>query len=189
MKYEELPISFEDLEPKTDRSPGLHGSDLIKHVLMHWDPKRFGGEVTEETRQAWLVGFAFEEMVGAALARIASRGSKDITQLEIEKEGVYWTIDCFDFSTWRVREYKSTEMSSKWPLNNYRFWHWVIQVKAYCYVADTKEAELYALFMRGDYKEKRKDLKGWLLRFSERELEENWVMLMNAKRDIERGEK
>jgi hypothetical protein len=186
VKFSPIPISISDLEPRTNRSKGLHASDIIKHLLVHWDPKRFGGEVDETTRKLWLTGFVFEQAMSSGLAALARGRNSRLVQLELEEEGVFRTIDTFDTEKWKVVEYKSTEMSSRHPITSYRFWHWMIQIKDYCSVAGTQEAELYVLFMRGDYKEKRRDLKAWELKFTERELRENQVMMRNARRDMER---
>ena len=175
-------VSVEDLQAEHVRSPGVHFSDLLKPILRKMDPKRFGGgEIDPEFVFA---GFVWEEVMSGALARMARGRRKYLHQMEVVFREVILTIDTFDLEKWRVHEYKFTEMSSRHSILDHRFWHWWVQIKAYCLATGTKEAELWVYFARGDYKGKRREAKRWVAEFSERELEENWMMLENKKKEL-----
>ncbi len=176
-----LALDISDLTPSSDRSPGVHFSDLLKSILVKMDRKRFGGEFDPEFA---LAGFIWEELMSEALGRMARGRNRHLTQLEVFFRRVYLTIDTFDTQTWRVLEFKYTEMSSARPPTDHRFWHWISQLKAYCLATGTTEAELWAYFARGNYREKRRETKRWLVKFTARELEENWMMLENARKGL-----
>ena len=55
-------------------------------------------------------------------------------------------------------------------------------------MADTREAELYALFVNGNYERGEgkggPEMKRWEVEFTEREIEENWMAITNALRKL-----
>ncbi len=198
MKAREMKMDVRELLPERPRAPGLHFSDVVKPLLRNWDPERFGGKKPEtglddRKRSLFLVGFIFEEAMNAAFAKIM-REARGLTQLEIEAEmagrKITLTIDLFDPRSWLVCEGKTTFMSSRRPITDRKLWHYLVQVKAYCWATETTEAELWVLFLRGDYGENwTPEVKRWRLEFTRAELAENWKMLENKLRDmIRKGE-
>lgn len=191
MKLTPGEIQIAELEPAKFRSPGIHHSTILKEILRGVDPKRFGGEGGLNSARTF-TGFVWEEVLGEAFTKLA-RGSKPaLCQLELQREmegrTVFFTLDAFDTNRWRVHEYKCTWMSSRHPIEDHRFWHWFAQLKSYCKVADTREAELYALFVNGNYERGEgkggPEMKRWEVEFSEREIEENWMAITNALRKL-----
>ena len=185
MKLTEHALTIAKLTPPAERSPGVHLSEILRYLLTRQDPGRFkpGGEFDPEFVFA---GFIWEELVSGALSKLAGKSDpkRYITQLEILFREVYCTIDVFDTKLWRVLECKYTESSSGRSIRDHHFWHYFAQIKAYCLATGTREAELWVYFARGDYKGKRREAKRWEVRFSERELEENWMMISSAARQM-----
>lgn len=59
-----------------------------------------------------------------------------------------------------------------------KFWGWIIQLKAYCYVLEIKTARLRAFFVNGDYKAKTPEYRVWHFEFTEEELQQTWRLLV-----------
>jgi hypothetical protein len=71
-------------------------------------------------------------------------------------------------------------MSSKGCPEDKKFWHWLVQIKAYCHLLDTTRARLHVFFVNGDYASHRDpQYRSWDLGFHEGEIAENWSMLVN----------
>lgn len=186
MKSSPIEISVEDFEPQLERSKGIHVSQCIKRLLVKMDPKKYGGEGFDRDRM--FVGFLWEEVMSAAFARLARSRDPDLEQVEVEVDGLIGTIDGYDAERGRVREFKATWISSRNPIDSHRFWHWMVQVKAYCYMTGTLEADLFVLFVDGDYKPRKRIPKAWVLRFTEQEVVDNWRLLQRVMRQIEEEE-
>jgi hypothetical protein len=73
-------------------------------------------------------------------------------------------------------------MSSRGCPEDKRFWHWLVQIKAYCALVGTTFGRLHVLFVNGNYADEREpQYRSWDLRFTEREVEENWMMLTHQR--------
>ena len=170
------------------RSRGRHCSDLVHHVMAHLDKKRFGsrGEIDPVVFQA---GYIWEDALSAAFGR--QFGGR---QIELEVDGgdgppIFLTMDGFSAKQWRVREFKATRISAANPIRSSKFRHWHLQISAYCRAMGTQEAELVVLFINGSYEKAGGRFgdpfaKPFLLRFTERELEENWSLLLKANSEM-----
>jgi hypothetical protein len=62
------------------------------------------------------------------------------------------------------------------------FWLEVTQVKGYCHMTGSTEAELWVFFVNGDYRPPRPTVRGVLLEFTEQELLESWQVILNHAR-------
>lgn len=169
------------LEASPPRSNTLHVSTLIKAILMGLEPARFGG--TDDPSVKFEMGFAVERAIEEAwrLRRI------DVLRPgEFEKDGITGSPDGVSFivGTPIVEEIKCTWMSSRGCPDDRKFIHWIWQMKAYCHLIDTDRARLHAFFVNGDYVQREPQYLSWDLKFSERELEENWSMLRNQAKAL-----
>lgn len=182
MKFTEHTLEIEQLQPALDRTPGMHFSDVLKRILREQDPGRFKGNPVDP--EFVFAGFVWEEVMSAALARMARKKQPNLQQLEIEFRELLLTIDTFDVDAWRVLEFKFTETSSAKPINDHHFWHYLVQLKAYCLATGSDEAELWVYYARGDYRKRRRDAKRFEFEFSKRELEENWRMLAMMRKQM-----
>lgn len=178
MRVKPLP-RFSAIVPDTSvRAPGLHVSAIIKDILIAMNRARYGDEVTPTVRRRWEVGFLWEEVLSAALARRHARKSGTLLlQQEIEFEGVFMTPDAVNIRRWLLEEFKATWKSSAHDIQGAEFFHWRIQIMAYLYALGMTKCILRVLFINGDYRGSGPIARAWALRFTPRELAENWMML------------
>jgi hypothetical protein len=172
----EVTVADLALDPHPPRSTGFHVSALIKAILVGLEPGRFGGEM-DWTRIE--IGFAVERAIEQAWQ---ARRIDVWRPGEIEKDGIAGSPDgvTFDAEGPVVDEIKCTWMSSKGCPEDKKFWHWLVQIKAYCHLLDTTRARLHVFFVNGDYASHRDpQYRSWDLGFHEGEIAENWSMLVN----------
>jgi hypothetical protein len=173
------PVSVVDLgvEPGPPRSTGVHVSQLIKAICFALEPERFGGEMDWNRIE---LGFTIEKVIEQAWA---ARRVEIIRPGEISKDGISGSPDglSFDDQGPVVEEIKCTWMSMRECPEGKKFWHWIVQMKAYCYLTESTRARLHTFFVNGDYSQHREPTyKCWDLQFSPGEIDENWAMLRNA---------
>lgn len=168
------------------RSSGIHLSQIIKFMMGQLSPARFSGVVDEVTRRRWEYGFAYEEMVGTALANrwgLAKRSGYNL-QKEIRHDRVYMTPDAV-LPGVLLEEYKATWMSQRRAITDKEFWHWFVQIKGYCYALGLTRARLIVWFINSDYKPPRPaDPVVHTLRFTQSELDRNWQMILRYKKEF-----
>jgi hypothetical protein len=167
-----------------DRSTGRHLSEIVHWIVQNMDPQRFAGGAVDPI--AVHQGFIWEDVWDQVLGHQLGNGR----QMEMCEDGIFMTPDQLDFDSWRVREFKATKLSAGHPIRGSKFFHWHVQVMAYCRAMGTLEAELIVLHINGSY-----ELGGgrfgktvarpWLLTFTPRELEENWRMVLRARDQME----
>jgi len=163
------------------RSEGLHVSGVLKSILLALEPERFGGEMDWTKIE---LGFAVERLIERAFAE----RQRNIVRIgELEKDGISGSPDGVSFDDplapgeMIVHEIKCTWMSATGCPEHKKFVHWLWQIKAYCYLAETTRARLHVFFVNGNYKDERSPLyREWDLTFHEGELAENWMMITNA---------
>jgi hypothetical protein len=175
-------VSVADLQPAgSPRSPGLHVSQVLKSILVKLEPERFGGEMDWTKIE---LGFAVEALIEHAFRD----RQQDILRLgELWKDEIAGTPDGMSFhdGTLIIHEIKCTWMSSTDCPDHKKFAHWIWQIKSYCHMAETCHARLHVFFVNGNYKDSRSpEYKEWDLLFSPSELEENWMMVLNAARSL-----
>lgn len=178
-----------------DRAPGLHLSSIIK-MLMYEKDKKFAPD-SPMNMMAIDAGYTWEEIVSHALAR-RHRNTGIVPGFRpepFELDGVWMSPDWVNpTSDFPLEEWKSTKTSSNTnPLE--RQWYWMPQVMGYAYgLWRTKQMEVPKALLRVWYImgawdfDKTNDLT--LLRdyhefeveWSQRELEDNWRMLLQAAR-------
>lgn len=159
----------------TPRSPGLHVSTIIKSICHEIDPKRF--PLSADGDLPWNrfeVGFTFERVLEQAFA---SRLPHIFRPGEIFLDGIYLSPDGIDPDGWVLEEYKATWMTSHDAPEGAKFWHWKIQMMAYCHALGTLRARLRALFING-WGDKNPQYKVWEFEFTEHELLCNWSMIL-----------
>lgn len=168
------------------RSGGLHLSEIYWDLEISWQ-KRMREEMSEEERQFYFAGgFLWEVVFSQAMAE-SMRGGDIVRPGEWNVQGITGSPDNLRLvPDYRVLETKATWKSvNKWdtgPVEKW-FWIWIVQVKGYCKMVGTREAELYAMFMNGDYRGSGPQCRGVLWEFSPLEIDENWEMIKShAKR-------
>jgi hypothetical protein len=127
-------------------------------------------------------GFLWEHVFGMAHREAVER--KDIVRPdELTLDGITGSPDGIDVVMWRVIELKFRWMSSaKFDQLEKWFWMEMVQVKGYCKLVGTREAELWVFFCNGDYRPPRPTVRAKLLEFNEQEIEESWAMIVSHAR-------
>ncbi len=166
-----------------ERSPGLHVSKIIRSIMETLEPRRFKGDKPPPIE--WIsAGVVWEYLLEAAMAKLATTGTPALIRPgEVEKDGIICTLDAVSVGDWVVHEFKFTWMSSRDAVGHKKFYHWLLQLKAYCYALGTNHARLHAFFVMGDYKGSGPQPLAWDLQFTDLELRETWEMLVNHAKD------
>lgn len=170
----------------SNRSAGIHLSDCLHRFYSRLRPNRFrGGPIDVKTVQ---MGFIWEDVLSMVLSQ--QFGGR---QREIELDRVFMTLDGFNVQRWRVREFKCTKMSSRDSIRSHKFERWHSQIMGYCKAMDTLEAELIPVHINGAYEQgggRFGDIaaRPVLMRYTRREVEDNWKMVLHMRDEIERGD-
>lgn len=174
-----------------ERKDGLHLGDVIKSLT-----ERSGLEMSRGRRGSGFsdmeltaeIGLLWERVLG-----IVMREKYAVRPPQIRVDGIWMSPDGIGPDPEGqvplvVEEYKATWKSTKsTPDENPRY---MMQVKSYCRAIETTVAIMRIFHLNGDYKGSGPIYRVARLEFTERELDENWKMIVNeAKRtrDAERG--
>ena len=162
-----------------ERSPGLHVSTIIRSIMETLEPKRFASQGDDGPPVEWTsAGTIWEFLLEAAMTKLAM-GSSLIRPGEVEKDGIISTPDAISIGDWIVHEFKFTWMSSNGAIEHKKFYHWILQVKAYCHMLGSNHARIHGFFVMGDYRGSGPQPLAWDLKFTSLELNETWSMLVN----------
>lgn len=175
----------------------LHLSDIYKRLMVRLQPKRFSLDPFTNSPRVE-TGILFETILEEALARKFSTVRPGEL---VSPEGVYMSPDGVNPDACAGEEYKATWMTSRhgvvdeygMPLP--KFLHWFFQMMGYAKHLECDEFLLRVLFVNGNYNRsgKLKDgspdpdaqpsFKTYRCQFTQREINENWTMLMNVARE------
>lgn len=190
MKITELDAGGLKIEPPALTASGprtkshAHVSNIIRDIentLFKPGQRRPYDELSPSEQQRLgnyaSVGWAWEEIIrNGILATGWQPAGNFISPGQLELDGIYGTPDWWDVRNDALVEFKATWRSSRRPLDP-DFWHWLVQIKAYCHMARTDRALLYVFYVNGDYRESGPQLKLYDLVSAGIELEENWEMI------------
>ena len=156
------------------RTEGIHVSDLIRGI----EKELFKPDTVYGNELFAQLGFIWERAL-----EIAWRDLLGVRPDEIIVDGVIGSPDGVVINDKVVlNEYKCTWKSTRHSLEDN--WRYMTQVKAYCYMIKTVHAEMYLFYVNGDYKQSGPKFKHFELKFTEKELDDNWKMLLNYKDKI-----
>jgi hypothetical protein len=184
MKVERRDSGLADLlvEEGPERSGGIHVSTLIRAICQQLEPERFTDDPIDPVHRE--MGFSVERMIERAWE---TRRLGIFRPGELEKDGIVGSPDAItvDDHGLIVDEIKCTWMSSRDCPEGKKFWHWLVQIKAYCWLIETYRARLHVFFVNGDYRDQRgPQYQSWDLTFSQGELAETWLMLVNQAKAL-----
>lgn len=176
------------------RSSGIHVSNVIRDIdnrLIHRGERPLDRELSEHEKRRMgnyrEAGFIWE-LVYQEYFLLRSRLRFGLEQAELEKDGLFGTIDFVRFvepRRWRVVDTKWTSMSSR-RLQN--FWTdlrtWGMQLMAYCMMVGTTHGALIVFFSNGDYAESGPQAFEVFFEFTERQLHMNWDMLVRHAKSM-----
>lgn len=170
-------------EQYTERSPGLHQSRILHHVLQSYDPERFGQKEGTPAYANFMMGLIFERALEMAwVSREFQVRPELIRPGEIIRDGIIVTPDGYDTHHGRPEEYKFTKMSCRQPITDKKFWHYWVQLKAQAWVTGSNEGVLWLCHVNGNWSKDFKNdpeagyvIRGYVDQWTNLELEENWV--------------
>lgn len=194
MKVEDVAFEYPAGPPRTS---GLHLSSIVREI----ERDILGPDKRPEMAPDQLVrlqahfeaGLLWEQAYETAMRVRYTEGRPWVKrQWQVTVDGVSMTPDALDTREGVVEEYKWTRVSlatvlregfdKKWP-------GYMIQLKAYCRACQTAKGKLIVYFVNGSYKwgtpEGDPCVKCWLFTFTRQELEENWLLVLNKKREME----
>jgi hypothetical protein len=165
------------------RPGGCHLSQIVQEIAGRMEPGRYSDGPVDPA--VVLVGFLWEDVLSSTLAT-----QMGWQQREAEVDGVEMTLDGFDRKTKSVLEAKATKISSRHKIDAKNFWLWRIRTQGYCRAFDVNKAKIVVLHINGGYEGAggrfgTTTIKGWELKWTARELEENWRMVMRVKKEME----
>jgi len=177
---------FDDSEGP--RQEGLHLSTVVRSIQQHSGILPSGGfrdmELTAEVGLLW-------ELV---LSRVM-REKYALRPPQIKVDGIWMSPDGVGFTdpvgsmsigpdpadevAMVVEEYKATWQSVKrCPTENFSY---MTQIKSYCHAIGTNIAVMRIFYIMGDYKGSGPLYRIARIKFSDRELKENWDMIIRHK--------
>ncbi len=162
-------------EDNHPRSKGLHLGQIIADV----EETLFGVGNKWEGEWAMAGGFIWERVLSREFLGPALQTGKIVRPGELELDGVYLTPDGYDTHDNVLEEWKCTWKSSNNPIDGPKFWRYWTQVKAYCKALGTNTARLRVLYLMGNYRGGGPHACTYTAIFSQKELDNNWEMLIN----------
>ena len=173
-------VTKEQPDPDPGRSPGLHVSDLVESLatkLGYLDPQGWDkyGTLRAEIGQAW------EDRLGAHLER--KLPCFCYHPGELHKDGIAGTPDGEEITDdgLLIHEIKLTWIGLGNPFYRRRPglipWYWEAQIKAYCHMAQTRNAILHRVYLNEAYKPPRPVYWALGMEFTRQELERHWEMM------------
>lgn len=176
-----------DRAPAT-RAPGVHQSDILQHIAykVGWLKE---GEVWEEDRGLypwrWCLGQMWEEFW------FSLQDSETTTWQpgEVTEDGI--SVNCDGISTYynsdtTLEETKCTEAKVKSGEDFLAHNLYMYQGKAYCHVYGCELVRWTVLYYRGDWKGSGPVCKQYLVRFTPKEVEQAWLLLLKFKPAVEK---
>lgn len=146
---------------------------LLRRVVAH--DSQGGGDDGSFIQMAG-TGLIWEDIISKQLA---SQQGIQPGQFECVVDGIIGTPDRFRPGTGEVDEFKATWLSTSNDIIGERCWRWWAQVKAYCYMLNTRWANLWVFYINGDYKPPRPEIRVYSVMFDDDEMRRNWELIKN----------
>ena len=176
-----LQSSIVSIDRHQVRAPGCHVSGVIKSLEKRYGRLQGRTDIDEKPDDYWndyrTAGFLIERAFRELLSDLNL-----VRPGELCVDGVHMTPDYLDANEWVLEEWKCTWRSSGWDIEDPKWDSWFMQIKAYCHALGTLRARLRVFFVNGSYKPRVPQMKAWEMEFTERELQENWQMILSHAR-------
>lgn len=174
----------------TERTVGLHLSQITNDILVSLDPDRYGRDGDAKWMN-FMAGLLFERVIEMAwLDREVKGGHRPglIRPGEVKLDGIIGTPDAYDTVSGRPEEYKCTKKSCRQDITDRKFWIYWVQLKAYARMTGSHSGALWVLFVNGNNSHDDSDpdsgyvIRGWEDEWTDLQLDENWMMLTRHAR-------
>lgn len=164
-----------------------HLTDILRDLAAAIGKGKDRDAISEEELNRYAAGgWIWEHAFDQALAAAVDNGQM-WSPGEVECEGIVGTPDRLrigDHGELRVQELKARWQSSrKFDDLERNYWIELAQIMSYCYMNSTRYADLHVFYVAGDWRPPVPVQRSAALEFTERELRENWDMVVgHAKR-------
>lgn len=169
-------VNTEFIVPKSlmvvERTPGLHLSQIINSLANESGLDQYQEHTGGPTLRMEF-GFLWEDVLTLALKeRLPHRmGEVVLDGIIMSPDGAGWD------GRWELAEYKATWKSSNSnPADN---WRWMTQIRSYCHALSSNVCNMFIFYVNGDYRNNGPQSYHYRISFTDRELEENWAMIIN----------
>ncbi len=170
----------------TGRTTGrgtVHLTDVIHALEGLMGKKPLPPDPTGTWEHAADIGFWFEDAIrqGVRGAYTATATTDIMVPGEVALDGVVGTPDGVEWTADGpvIWEFKATWRSIRTSPIDSR-WDWRTQVMGYCHMVGAVEARLVACYLCGDYHPPAPVITGMSMVFDEKELEDNWRMVVGG---------
>lgn len=182
MKATPLDYTLEYLSYRGVRTSGIHLTDCLNYIETHILKKKQGDFTGWEL--AAPLGFAWEDLVFNSLR---AQGREIVSGVELQSDGIIMSPDGLEFDPFQVWEtkLKFASLYNDPPLEN---WRWLYQIKSYCRAIGTTQAVLAACYINGTGRPPVPQRAFYTLEFTQRELDETWRAVLQARDMLLRGE-
>lgn len=170
-----------DLLPPMVRGEGVHVSQVIHSLcikLGHYD------ESTELPLTRLQLGLAFEHWIVTNLQQ--SQPNRYVRIGELTLDGIYGNLDLFDVQEQCVDEIKCTGIAASNDPTSLKFWKYIVQLKAYCKMLGVMKGRLRVCHVGNWNSGDDVPYRVWQCEFSRQSLDENWGVIRNEARRMER---
>lgn len=147
------------------RPEGLHLGTVVQSMYLAADPKARAeveplrlqeGFLYEKVVEFMGAGMSMDDSFQLAFKRyMVGLNEGIITQLSVQKDGIWMTPDAVDSARGELHSYKHTRRSLKRALDGesfqQNFWTWMVAEKGYAYACAVDTTRFIVLWAAGDY--------------------------------------
>lgn len=178
MKIVRIPFEV-SLGAGAPRAPGLHLTDVTSDIALMTGvlkPEYADRDVTKPgSIYRVSLGIAWEQWIVKQHPEVMHQPG------EIVKDGIPMTPDGYGWDSSGgliIHEWKATYKSMIKEDSLDGEWLWMAQLKGYCCGAETNHGRLHVFWVNGDYRSSGPQYRIYDIKFSDREIKENWQMIL-----------
>lgn len=174
-----LLISSEQLQP---RLPGVHVSDVIKHIVKVGGLRKTEGYTDDDLAEFGIFGRVWEHHLALTLFQPPRYERVGVVELD----GILGSPDAVDFDEYAVAEFKMAwascseidKATDKAAALKSKFPWYIWQIASYCHMLSMVRARLVVAFVNGNYKPPKPCTRQYSIIFTAAELTQHWRNLV-----------
>lgn len=169
------------------RTVGVHQSGILCHIARNIGILKPGELDEEEYPLLWALGAAWEEYAASFYPDMEWQpGELTVDDISMNADGLSCgrIENVMTFGDPFLEEFKFTfkgVATGAEFLKDKKWWLWLKQAAGYCHGYGTRVVRWHVCHVRGDYKSFGPVYRQYVVRFSDREIAQNWQMLLNNR--------
>lgn len=172
MKYSLVSDVLPNYSPQTERSDGIHLSDIIRDISLCNGYYEYQPRPSRQLVNKWRLGLANEY---AFIRQLDEESPGQYMSIgEIEYEGIFMNLDLYGVALHSADEFKVSWMSSRHTPDSEKLWPYLAQIMGYCQAINSITSNLRVVYVRDDYRTNEVGYRHWRFTFSRRELRRAW---------------